>query len=78
MGHQIVRHTDIIRAPLLCMDSMMKSTELPFFDPDPIPEKYLRKPALFDDGFFLVRLFGAFIAVGAAMYQVLTLMLGVY
>jgi len=56
----------------------MKSTEPPFFDPDPIPEKYLRKPALFDEGFFLVRLFGAFIAVGAAMYQVLTLMQGPY
>ncbi len=56
----------------------MKSTEPAFFDPDPIPEKYLRKPALFDDGFFLVRLFGAFIAVGAAMYQVLTLVEGLY
>ena len=56
----------------------MKSTELPFFDPDPIPEKYLREPAIFDDGFFLVRLFGAFFAVGAAMYQVLTLAMGLY
>ena len=56
----------------------MKSTELPFSDPDPIPEKYLSKPSLFDDGFFLVRLFGAFIAVGAAMYQVLTLVEGLY
>lgn len=56
----------------------MKSTELPFFDPEPIPEKYLREPKLFDEGFLIVRLLGAFYAVGAAMYQVLTLMQGPY
>jgi len=56
----------------------MKSTEPPFFDPDPIPEKYLREPRLFDEGFLIVRLLGVFYAVGAAMYQVLTLVLGLY
>lgn len=68
----------MIRAPSICTESMMKSTEPAYFDPDPIPEKYLREPKLFDEGFLVVRLLGAFYAVGAAMYQVLTLVLGAY
>jgi len=59
------------------MESMMKSTE-PQYRNIPIPEQYLRPRTIREEVIELLRINAAILAVGAAVYQVLMLALGIH